>query len=135
MNSPGVQRASPRVPVIVEVDVLYEEFEEMVTQVTGNVSLDGMFIRTSQPQPPGTGLEFQLRLAGGPRLIRGVAEVAWSRDESTLEGQPAGMGVRFIALDPDSRRLVRWLVERGEAGAAGAQAADAGDGADRGAIA
>ena len=91
----------------------FEEFDEFVTQYSRDLSLTGMFVRTSQPHPPGSSFEFEFEVEGGQRLIRGFGEVVWARRPGDSEQQPPGMGIRFISLDEHSRRLIHWLIDHG----------------------
>ena len=58
----------------------------------------------------------------------------WTRQRGDSEDEPPGMGIMFISLDEQSRRLIRWLIDRGLAsaeptpdpGSAGAEAPTSG---------
>ena len=44
-----------------------------------NISSGGMFIRTRQPKPLGSMLQFRVELADGARVLQGTATVTWVR--------------------------------------------------------
>ncbi len=69
----------------------------------------GVFVPTPAPLPPGTELELSLHLPGERRIIRAEGRVVWTNlvDSPSL---PAGMGIRFLRIDPTDRiRLERRL--------------------------
>ena len=105
------QRA-PRIPFAREVEIRFEEFGDFVTEYSKDLSLTGMFLHTTKPHPPGSSFQFEFQIEGGQPLIRGVGEVVWIRDEKRAEDEPPGMGIRFISLDTNGMKLVRWLIER-----------------------
>lgn len=104
------QRKDVRIPFATSVEVRFEEFDEFVSQFSENLSLSGMFLRTTRPHPEGSNLEFEFEVSTGQPLIRGVGEVVWTRERQA--GGPPGMGVRFLSLDSQSRKLIRWLLDR-----------------------
>ena len=105
-------RRAPRIPFATQVEVRFEEFGEFVTEYSRDLSLSGMFLHTNEPHPPGSSFQFEFEVVGGQPLIRGVGEVVWTRDPGPSGDHPPGMGVRFISLDANGQKLVRWLIER-----------------------
>ncbi len=105
-------RLSNRVPLERQVKLHFEDFEGFVTECSMNVSATGMFIRCSDPQPAGSSLELEFSLTDGDPLIRGYGEVMWARRHGAGPDHPAGMGIRFLHLDAESRELIRWTVTR-----------------------
>ena len=71
--------------------------------LAGNLSLTGMFIRTQQPYPAGSLIQFELSQSDEPKLVKGIGQVAWVRFDEEGPVRPAGMGLRFRWIDPDSR--------------------------------
>ena len=69
-----------------------------------DLSKDGLFIASGQPEPLGTLLEVEWEGRTG-RTLRALARVAWVRIE-TRAGKPAGMGVEFVKTGPDGRPAV-----------------------------
>jgi uncharacterized protein (TIGR02266 family) len=94
------------------VEVRFEEFDEFVTEYARDLSLSGMFLHTNRPHPPGSSFQFEFEIEGGPPLIRGIGEVVWVRDPEQADDELPGMGIRFISLDSNGQKLVRWLIER-----------------------
>lgn len=101
-----------RVPVVKRVRTRFARFGEFVTQYSTNMSMTGMFLRTDEPQAPGSRFEFEFVISDEAPMIHCTGEVVWVREKSESEERPAGMGVRFVELDPKSRRVIRWLMEK-----------------------
>jgi len=86
---------------------------EYVNEECFDLSAGGMFIKSPTPAPTGTLLKLECVVNGGDETLRGVARVVWLR-ESESDGQPSGMGVKFVKLEQGSREIIhRILVERG----------------------
>ncbi|MGB6992602.1 MAG: PilZ domain-containing protein [Thermoanaerobaculia bacterium] len=103
--------ASQRIPVRTEIDVRFPHFQGFVTGISSDLSTTGMFVESDRPQPVGSVFAFKFHIEDW-ELIQGTARVVWTRDRSEGKDRPAGMGVQFIDLDAQSRRMVRWLVEK-----------------------
>lgn len=113
-NSPvpadGPQR-SRRLDLRRKISLKFKEFQGFVNEYSENVSTGGMFIRTPSPQPPGSVFDFEFTLGDGYTLIHGIGEVVWVREADEGFDRPSGMGVRFLTLDPDSRKLIDRMVK------------------------
>jgi len=113
----------------VQLKVRYKSatVDEFIEQYAVDISRGGIFIKQKAPMPIGTLLKFEFQLKDESRLIHGVGRVVWRREEGGTE--PAGMGIKFIKMDPESKVLVERIVEaRGAAPAAyEAGGGDAGD--------
>ncbi len=103
-------RDDGRVDLDGQVTLHYADLGDRVIERTQNVSVTGMFVKTSSLRPPGTILRFELDLDNGLEPIQGRAEVIWVRRRGDGLFRPAGMGVRFIGLDDESQLLIRWSV-------------------------
>jgi uncharacterized protein (TIGR02266 family) len=103
--------ASQRIPVRTDIDVRFPHFQGFVTGVSSNLSTTGMFVESDRPQTVGTAFAFKFHIEDW-ELIQGTARVIWTRERPEGKDRPAGMGVQFIDLDAQSRRMVRWLVEK-----------------------
>ncbi|ACL65757.1 2-alkenal reductase [Anaeromyxobacter dehalogenans 2CP-1] len=113
------ERRDPRVPVLLRIRLAYGSVDEFVDRFALNVSRGGLFVRTLEPQPPGTPLRLDVVLESGDQVIHGSGVVRWSTPPSA-PGEPArvpGMGIKFVDLSPESRALVDRLVA-GRGGAA-----------------
>src|ERR1700690_1908649 len=105
-------RKDPRAKVL-SMTVRYKSatLDEFIEHHSHDVSRGGMYIKTPQPFPPGTLLKFEVKIAADQKVMQGVGRVVWRReaDEATTE-HPAGMGVKFIKLDNESKDIIDQLV-------------------------
>lgn len=76
-----------------------------------DLALGGMFVLTPRPSPRGALLNFECIASGPADKFTGTARVIWQRNKADPRG-PAGMGVRFIRLEPGSREAVMRLIEQ-----------------------
>ncbi|HSL85052.1 MAG TPA: TIGR02266 family protein, partial [Thermoanaerobaculia bacterium] len=109
-DGPESERRPRRVHLDGEVSLKFKEHPGFFEERSANLSPGGMFVRSTEPQPPGTVFDFELTLEGEPRLIHGIGEVAWVREGDEGFDRPPGMGVRFLSLEPESREVIDRLV-------------------------
>jgi len=105
-------RKDPRAKVLT-MTVRYKSatLDEFIEHHSHDVSRGGMFIKTPSPFPPGTLLKFEVKIAAEQRVMQGVGRVVWKREAAeSSEVRPAGMGVKFIKIDDESRRVIDQLV-------------------------
>ena len=77
-----------------------------------DISGGGVFIKAKKPLAVGTLLKFEFVLQDQSTLIHGVGRVVWRREEvDATENNPAGMGIKFIKMDPGSRGVVQRIVD------------------------
>ncbi|MEM8607992.1 MAG: TIGR02266 family protein [Myxococcota bacterium] len=86
--------------------------EDFIERYSGDISQGGVFIKAKKPLDVGTLLKFEFLLQDQSSLIHGVGRVVWRREpgEATADS-PAGMGIKFIKMDPESRSLVQRICE------------------------
>jgi uncharacterized protein (TIGR02266 family) len=110
-SQPKVDLERQRVPLERKISLKFKEFRGFITEYSDNLSLGGMFIRTTSPKPAGTIFDFELSLTDDFKLVQGIGEVVWVRDQDAGPERPAGMGVRFLDLSPESRKLIERIVD------------------------
>ena len=103
---------SRRIPLEREISFRVPRFENFVTEYSANISATGIFVRTQEPLEPGTDLSLEFKVADDWKLIRGRGRVIWIRTKDEGPDAPAGMGIRFLEMDPQSRRLIHWMVDK-----------------------
>jgi uncharacterized protein (TIGR02266 family) len=103
---------SRRIPLEREISFRVPRFENFVTEYSANISATGIFIRTQEPLDPGTDLSLEFKVADDWKLIRGRGRVIWVRSKEEGPDAPPGMGIRFLEIDPQSRRLIHWMVDK-----------------------
>ncbi|MEM7437018.1 MAG: TIGR02266 family protein [Myxococcota bacterium] len=86
--------------------------EDFIERYSGDISQGGVFIKAKKPLDVGTLLKFEFLLQDQSSLIHGVGRVVWRREPKDADSNnPAGMGIKFIKMDPQSRSLVQRIVE------------------------
>jgi uncharacterized protein (TIGR02266 family) len=93
-----------------KVILKFHHFGGFFIEYSANVSLTGMFIKTDSPKPPGSVFIFEIWLGEEHKLVHGVGEVVWVRHDDESAGRPAGMGIRYIKIDQDSRTVVQRVI-------------------------
>jgi uncharacterized protein (TIGR02266 family) len=124
-------RKDPRAKVL-SMTVRYKSatVDEFIEHHSHDVSRGGIFIKTPQPFPPGTLLKFEIRIQDEQAVLAGVGRVVWKRDanETTADGLPGGMGVKFIKIDDKSKGVIQKLVEAQGGGISAYEAGKSGEG-------
>lgn len=92
------------------VTLTFEKFSSFVEEYRPKISLGGMFLATEDLKPVGTTVACDFKLTDGFRLCQALGEVVWIRRTPSAE-QPAGMGLRFQAIDDKGRELVLKILE------------------------
>ncbi len=103
---------SLRVPIDCEVELRFEASSEPVRLTAANISMSGMFLRSSRRYVPGTVCELDFELQPGEPRVRGEAEVLWHRDRDGGPDRPRGVGIRFLDLELESKYAISRLVDR-----------------------
>lgn len=97
--------------VMVDWSVDYRGSDTFLFAYISDISAMGIFVRTPQPEPPGTRLNLRFNPPGGPAMdLEG--RVIWinpPRDDGDKSRQP-GMGLEFVDLTDVQREQVLGLV-------------------------
>lgn len=93
------KRRAPRIPIQLKVDVESPN-NHYLFEYSTNLSQNGIFIQTTDPEEPGTLVNIQFSLPDN-HIIRTRGEVIWVNglDE---EDEP-GMGIKFIGISDEDR--------------------------------
>src|SRR3954447_15649003 len=114
-------RKDPRARVL-NMTVRYKSatVDEFIENHSHDVSKGGLFIKTDKPFAIGTLLKFEIRLAADQPVIAGVGRVVWKSESGGGSAErPAGMGVKFIKIDDNSRHTIDKLTgAKSDAGSA-----------------
>lgn len=101
------RREYERAPLKMLVQFKVGDMAEFMSEYGVNISLGGMFIRTSQQRDVGSMVYIQFRLEDGSKLIEGLGKVV----HVNPPGHAApGIGVEFVNLDTKSRELIHDIV-------------------------
>ena len=109
---PSERRSEHRVPF--ETDVTLDAGGQLLTGLSNDVSLCGMFVATFRSLPVGTRLSLRFRLPSGYVAVTG--EVVWTRQ--ARPGIVAGMGIEFVSLHDQASEeaLTRFCGDRPRSG-------------------
>lgn len=105
MSTDSDRRAHPRITVELRVD----EHHDTATyfQQASDLSVGGLHLAGTISHPEGTRVSLELHLPGTGAPVRVEAEVV------SEPGDPIGMHLRFVDLDPDAReRIERFIAAR-----------------------
>jgi len=114
--SPGLtdhradERASVRVPT--RLQVTFRDVGELRKSLLTNLSRGGLFVATDRPAEIGTRLELRIHVENPDRLIVVPAEVVSQNVGPGFSSDHHGMGLRFLEMEDDAKRLVDELYER-----------------------
>jgi type IV pilus assembly protein PilZ len=101
------QRQHQRLAVNLLID--YQVLDQFLYDYATNISLGGVFIRSSNPLPVGTKLRVQFSLPGLKDMVTTWGEVAHVVEDRAKQGF-AGMGIRFSDLDASQKRMIDKLM-------------------------
>lgn len=101
------RRGHFRLPSHVHVD--FASGELLRTAEVENMSEGGVFLATERPLPVGTPLRLLVPAEDDSQWISLEAEVAWTR-RTRQGGTGPGMGLRFIGVEPEQRRILEQLL-------------------------
>jgi uncharacterized protein (TIGR02266 family) len=91
----------------VDINLEFDSLEKLLSEYISNISRSGAFVRTREPWPVGTRLRMKFTiLADDPEIFEATAEVV------RVSETPSGMGVSFLELTEDSRRLIDRVVDK-----------------------
>ncbi len=107
MSDAADRRQFPRRPLKMLVQFRIDSMADFLRHHAVNLSAGGMFIRTAEPLPQGSMVYLQFRLRDGAKLIEGLGRVV---RVNPPDHPTPGMGVEFINLDRDSRRLIDEII-------------------------
>jgi len=95
------RRRHPRVNFVVQASFAAEGLVRTDHRCE-NISMSGLFLRTDAPLPVGTRGNLLIVLECGEERIEVRAECKVSRVMGEKSGSAFGMGLEYVALDPDS---------------------------------
>ena len=103
-------RLSPRIDA--EFEVTAQGENNFYHGLSENLSDGGLFFETYASHRLGDQLEVRFTLPGSDTAIESTVEVRWLRAHNPLSDTPAGVGVRFLRLDPDARAQIERFIRK-----------------------
>lgn len=109
-------REQERAEVHTEVRLRSPSLSEFQREHSDNLSEGGVFVRSDVPMAKFTLVKLEL-VVDDETYVEAVGRVVWTRGpEAATDDEPAGMGIKFVKLEAESRDRLRALVEgRGSA--------------------
>lgn len=108
IDSSGME--ARRVPLERKVILKFHHFGGFFIEYSANISMTGMFIKTDAPKPAGSVFIFEIWLGEEYKLVHGLGEVVWTREDHEGDDRPAGMGVHFLKVDDESLGVVARII-------------------------
>jgi len=99
------QRRHARQTVEVEFQARDAQGVGQLTFLSVDLSPGGTFLKSDLLFEQGESLSLEFRLPGTGLLVRAQARVAWVR-RFPAGGEPAGMGMEFLVMDPAERQAL-----------------------------
>lgn len=103
------QRADPRVDV--DLEVQYRTAQEFNAAYTKNISGGGIFIKTQQALPLNQEIHLRFTLPGISRILEVRGLVVWTNPYPSRSSFPPGMGIKFMDLDPEAKKIIAGFVK------------------------
>lgn len=103
------RRQWPRLRLDLQVSIRFASAEDAMSSQTFDISRGGVFIRSKQPRPEGTGVRLSLQVGERTLVIGGVV-VRVVRPGDGLE--PPGIGVMFTELSTEDGRFLEALLSK-----------------------
>ena len=113
------RRRHERVPLSLLVQYRLNTFEDFLAEYSADISVGGMFIRTTEPREEGSMIYLQFWLNDGSKLIEGLGKVVRVNPPGGDPKRVAGMGVEFVNFDEASMALILEIIESKGTGSKG----------------
>ncbi len=96
----------------VAFEVHYRSAQEFLSAYSANISGGGIFIRTQEPLPLNHAVRMRFTLPGVNHQFDCHGIVVWANPSPTKSFLPAGMGIKFVDLATEARKLIQDYVTR-----------------------
>jgi type IV pilus assembly protein PilZ len=103
------QRADPRVDV--DLEVQYRTAQEFNAAYTKNISGGGIFIKTQQALPLNQEIHLRFTLPGISHILEVRGLVVWTNPYPSRSSFPPGMGIKFMDLDSETKKIIAGFVK------------------------
>ena len=96
----------------VAFEVHYRSAQEFLSAFSANISGGGIFIRTQEPLPLNHAVRMRFTLPGVNYHFDCHGIVVWANPSPTKSFLPAGMGIKFVNLVGESKKLIEEFVAK-----------------------
>jgi len=112
-TDPRLRRKSPRIPKALALS--FKSKAGFVKAFSEDISIGGMFIKTTKPLAQGEQFMLKLKLPDDSETLKIDCEVSWTRTEtSDPVKQPPGMGIKFTEISPEDQHRLKKELMKGE---------------------
>ena len=108
------KRQHPRFPTSISVRVKHKSIDDFVTEEIRNISKGGIFVKTSNPLPFGSGVDLEFILPTDNKTIKAKGIVMWSYDKNPggASSQENGMGLRLKDLSVQEINMIAEYIDK-----------------------
>ena len=96
--------------------VAYPTIESFEEDLTSNLSLGGLFIKTTKPLDQGEQINLRISLPDEREALEALCEVIWARkgeDMAPKGKEPPGMGLKFLNISKEATNRFIGVLSRG----------------------
>ena len=98
--------------VSAKLRITFKNANDFFRAYIGDLSSGGLFVKTTKNLPVDTLLDVEFRLPNCEHVMRSKGKVVWTRSkDKSSERMPPGMGIQFIDMDPEAKRLLKDYIE------------------------
>jgi len=110
------RRQWPRMDIALTVRFNARDFGELYAGVAGNISMGGVYLKTSNPRPIGTAVDLVLDLEVEKQSLHcnGVVVRSIPVDATRNGGPAAGMAIKFTGFDEGDDKVLAYLLQTHE---------------------
>jgi uncharacterized protein (TIGR02266 family) len=94
----------------VNLEVRYRSAHEFMAAYAKNISGGGICIRTVKPLPLNSELHLRFSLPGIPKPFEVKGLVVWTNPFADQSAFPTGMGIKFLELGSDEKKILDGFV-------------------------
>ena len=98
-----------RIPFFRTIQYKFDTIDQFKSEIAGDLSLGGIFIKTEKPEPVGSVIYLEFDLRDGSKILAGYGKVVRVNPVGQPDYDP-GMGVEFLKFDEESTTRIRQLV-------------------------
>ncbi|MFY9269249.1 MAG: PilZ domain-containing protein [Candidatus Manganitrophaceae bacterium] len=107
------RRQSPRIPFFI-LEVKGKHSNRIFVATAENISRGGLFLSSSKPLKIGDRFPIEFVLPDNKTTVRCTCEVAWKKKYDVKGVVSEGVGVRFVDLPPDQKKIINVWIEKEE---------------------
>jgi len=103
------KRKFARIKLDKTIKLKFKGKEQFVTHLLRDISMGGMFLKTSEPMEIGNQFNFEFSIdADMPNIVgRGIVV----RTAEDLQGKPYGVGIKFVSLEGNGKEVLAELIK------------------------